>query len=97
MLKVEGNPLSEKLRTIVGNLKISSDKDPTPEHLIKHLNKDDKKRIYDFIDIIATKEKEIKEKEVPASAPAISSSSSNHESDNRVAKKQRVGEGARSD
>jgi uncharacterized protein YjbI with pentapeptide repeats len=96
MLKVEGTPLSEQLRIIVDNLKITIDEYAAPankKYLIEHLSEDDKKKISDFIDIIATKEKKIKDKEIPVPAPAIRITSPSHESVDRVAKKQRVGEG----
>ena len=103
MLKVEGTPLSEKLWTIVDNIKMVSN---CNEIMLSNyerrqssirISKDDKEKISDFIDIIATKEKEIKEKEIPVSAPAIPSPSPSHESGDRVAKRQRVEGGARGD
>ena len=103
MLKAGETPLSEELRTIADKIQFFlnlRDSNGRYKHYFG-IEKEDKAMMLDFIKIIAEKEKEIKEKEVPASAPGIPSLSPSHESDDRVGrvvKRQRVGEGgARSD
>ena len=91
MFKVEETPLSEQLRTMVDNMKFFIDFGEFDGLHYFDIDESEKKKMFDFIEIIAEKEKEIREKEVPASTPAIPSSSPSHESDDRVAKRQRVG------
>ena len=91
MLKAGETPLSEELRTIADKINFFLNLSDSNGYYKYYLGieKEDKAMMLDFIKIIAEKEKEIKEKEVPASAPGISSSSPSHESDHRVEKRQR--------